>query len=255
MSEEYRPEDNSGSAPSENEQQTISFRLIQGKPIVTYFLIGITACVYLMQALSKWRYGVDYPMAFGAKVSPYITYYHQYWRLITPIFLHGSITHILFNMYALVTFGSILENNIGSRKFLVFYFVSGFGAVLLHLGVEYLQALSWSKAAAAGSVTAVSSYRAMLSTPTVGASGAIYGLLIAFAMLYPDAVLTLIFPPIPMKAKWWILIFAFLELGLGVFGSTDGIAHFAHLGGMVFGALLMIYWRRKGRLFQRDKWI
>ncbi len=177
------------------------------------------------------------------------------WQLLTHMFMHGGWMHILFNMYALVTFGSILENNIGSRKFLVFYFVSGFGAVLLHLGVEYLQALSWSKAAAAGSVTAVSSYRAMLSTPTVGASGAIYGLLIAFAMLYPDAVLTLIFPPIPMKAKWWILIFAFLELGLGVFGSTDGIAHFAHLGGMVFGALLMIYWRRKGRLFQRDKWI
>ena len=91
----------------------------------------------------------------------------------------------------------------------------------------------------------------LLRTPTVGASGAIYGLLIAFAMLNPDAVLTLIFPPIPLKAKWWVIIFAAIELLTGMTGTVGGVAHFAHLGGMLFGFLLILYWRKKGTLWNR----
>ena len=90
----------------------------------------------------------------------------------------------------------------------------------------------------------------VLMTPTVGASGAIYGILIAFAMLNPEATLILLFPPIPLKAKWWVLIFAGIELLTGVTGTLDGIAHFAHLGGMLFGFLLMYYWRKTGKLWQ-----
>ena len=91
----------------------------------------------------------------------------------------------------------------------------------------------------------------ILSIPTVGASGAIYGVLIAFAMLYPDATLVLLFPPIPLKAKWWVLIFAGIEVVTGITGTMDGIAHFAHLGGMLIGFLLMLYWRKSGKLWQR----
>ena len=134
MSEEYRPEENTEPVPSENQRQTISFSLIQGKPIVTYMLIAITVMVYLLQGLSKWKYGRDYPMAYGAKISPYITYYHQYWRLIMPIFLHGSIMHILFNMYALFTLGPSLEHYYGHWNFLRFYMITGFGGnVLSHI--------------------------------------------------------------------------------------------------------------------------
>ena len=92
-------------------------------------------------------------------------------------------------------------------------------------------------------------------TPTLGASGAIYGLLLGYGMLYPDNVLTLIFPPISLKAKWFVLIFAGIELLTGVFGTMDGVAHFAHLGGMLFGWALMFWWRKSGRIWERDKWI
>ena len=159
MSEEY-PSDSVNEQSSETtppEQQTISYRLIQGKPVVTYFLLAFTACVYLCQALTKWQFRVDLPMAYGAKISPYITYKHQYWRLITPIFIHGSITHILFNMYALFTLGPSLENYYGHWNFLRFYLITGFaGNVVSHIAAP----------------TVVS----------VGASTALFGLIAAQAM-------------------------------------------------------------------------
>ena len=207
MSEEYRPEDNSGSAPSENEQQTITFRLIQGKPIVTYFLIGITACVYLMQALSKWRYGVDYPMAFGAKISPYITYYHQYWRLITPIFLHGSITHILFNMYALFTLGPSLEHYYGHWNFLRFYMITGFaGNVVSHVAAP--------------------------KSVSVGASTALFGLIAAQAMfLYKNRAILRNYKRALQNIGFVIV----MNLMLGLSGGID---NWGHLGGLLSGLLL-----------------
>ena len=129
----------------------------------------------------------------------------------------------------------------------MFYFVTGIGAALLHLGVQHLQF-----AAYANNFQAAIN---MLRTPTVGASGAVYGVLIGFAMLYPDSVLTLIFPPVSLKAKWLVLIFAGIELATGIFVTTDGVAHFAHLGGMLFGWLLLLYWKKYYRLYNRDKWI
>ncbi|MBQ1750524.1 MAG: rhomboid family intramembrane serine protease, partial [Bacteroidales bacterium] len=141
-----------------------------------------------------------------------------------------------------------IERTIGEKKFLILYFVCGFGAVLLHLGVQYLQIQNWMAAATPAAQINITN---LLRTPTVGASGAIYGLLIAFAMLNPDAVLTLIFPPIPLKAKWWVIIFAAIELLTGMTGTVGGVAHFAHLGGMLFGFLLILYWRKKGTLWKR----
>ena len=174
----------------------------------------------------------------------------RWWQPLTHMFMHGGFWHIFFNMYALLIFGSVVERTIGTKKFILFYFLCGFGAVLLHLGVEHLQIRHYLLQGPEG----VTGYYNILRTPTLGASGAVYGVLIGYAMLYPNAVLTLIFPPIPLKAKWWVLIFAGIELLTGVTGTADGIAHFAHLGGMLIGALLIYIWRKSGSLWRPDQW-
>lgn len=109
----------------------------------------------------------------------------------------------------------------------------------------------WMSQVAEGSMAAQASIHALKMTPTVGASGAIYGLLMGYAMLYPDSVMTLIFPPVSMKAKWFVLIFAGIELLTGVTGAGGGIAHFAHLGGLIFGFLLIMYWKKRHTLYSR----
>ena len=177
------------------------------------------------------------------------SYFFCPWQIITHMFMHGGVWHIFFNMWSLWMFGSVLEQAIGSKKFGVYYFLSGLGAVALHTFVQYLQVAPLLEA---GNMQA---YYALVNTPTLGASGAVYGILIGYALLYPDSILTLVFPPISLKAKWFILIFAAIELVTGVLGTADGIAHFAHLGGMVVGGLLMWWWKRSRRLYDRDLWI
>ena len=176
--------------------------------------------------------------------------YFRPWQIITHMFMHGGVWHIVFNMYALVMFGSIIERTIGEKKFLILYFVCGLGAVALHLGVQYIQAQTFLSGIANGNATAAANYAALKMTPTLGASGAIYGLLIAYAMLFPDARLSLIFLPFTsMSSKTWVIIFAVLELLTGITGAISSVAHFAHLGGMLFGWLLIRYWKKKGTLF------
>jgi membrane associated rhomboid family serine protease len=165
------------------------------------------------------------------------------------MFMHGGFWHLFFNMYTLFIFGTVLERVWGTKKFLVFYFVTGLGAALIHTGVEWIQMQSWLGAAADGSPAALASIHAMKMTPTVGASGAIYGVLMGYAMLYPDSILTLLFPPISLKAKWFVLIFAAIELLTGVTGTGGGIAHFAHLGGLIFGFALIWYWKKNRTLY------
>ena len=177
--------------------------------------------------------------------------FFHWWQPVTHMFMHGGFWHLFFNMYTLYIFGSVLERVWGTRKFLVFYFVTGLGAALIHTGVEWIQMQSWLGQAAEGSAAALSSIHALKMTPTVGASGAIYGVLMGYAMLYPDSVLTLIFPPVSMKAKWFVLIFAAIELLTGVTGTGGGIAHFAHLGGLIFGYLLILFWKRNHTLYSR----
>jgi membrane associated rhomboid family serine protease len=161
-----------------------------------------------------------------------ITFIYKPWQLVTYMFMHGGFGHLFFNMYTLYIFGSVLENIWGTKKFLTFYFVTGVGAALVNIGVQYLT----------GSFAL-----------TVGASGAIYGILMGYAMLYPDSILTLIFPPVSMKAKWFVLIFAGIELLLGISNNpADNVAHFAHLGGLVFAFLLIMYWKKKHRLYGRN---
>jgi membrane associated rhomboid family serine protease len=141
---------------------------------------------------------------------------------------------------------------IGERKFLIFYFVCGLGAAALHTGVEFLQAQDLMRQIADGSTTAAQTYAELKVTPVVGASGAIYGVIIGYAMLFPESRLTLLFPPVTLSAKWMVIIFAGLELLFGITGTVVSVAHFAHLGGMLFGWLLIKYWRKKGTLFDRN---
>ena len=170
-------------------------------------------------------------------------------QLVTHMFMHGGFTHIFFNMYTLYIFGSVLERVWGSQKFLLYYFVTGIGAALLHLGVMYLQLQGYLAAANTGDFYATTQIQSLLCTPTVGASGAIYGLLLAYGMLFPNNVMQLIFPPVALKAKWFVLIFGALELLLGLSGKGGNVAHFAHLGGMIFGFFLILYWKKNNRMY------
>ena len=177
--------------------------------------------------------------------------FFRWWQPVTHLFMHGGFMHIFFNMYAVYIFGSVLERIWGTKKFLIYYFVTGLGAALVHTGVEWLQMQYWMTAAAEGSTAALTSIHALKMTPTVGASGAVFGLLMGYAMLYPDSIMTLIFPPISMKAKWFVLIYAAIELLTGITGTGAGSAHFAHLGGLIFGFLLIYYWKKKRTLYSR----
>ena len=177
--------------------------------------------------------------------------FFHWWQPVTHMFMHGGFFHLFFNMYTLFIFGSVLERVWGPRKFLTFYFVTGLGAAAIHTGVEWIQMQEWMTQAAEGSRSALASVHALKMTPTLGASGAIYGILMGYAMLFPDTLLTLVFPPVSLKAKWFVLIFAAIELLTGITGTGGGIAHFAHLGGLIFGYILIRMWKRNGNLYSR----
>lgn len=148
--------------------------------------------------------------------------YFKPYQLVTHMFMHGGESHILFNMMSLFFLGPMVEQNLGSKRFLIFYLLSGFAAMILHLGLAYVGFIPPS--------------------PIVGASGAIMGVFIAFALLYPDVKLMLIFPPIPVKAKYLMGVLVLVDLFSGVSGYSTGIAHFAHLGGAIMGFILITMW-------------
>ena len=148
------------------------------------------------------------------------------WQLLTYSFLHGNIAHLAFNMLTLAMFGSQVEHVWGEKRFLVFYFVCVLGAALCQLAV------GWWTISQGGE-----------AYPTLGASGGIYGLLLAYGLLFPNQRVMLLFPPVPMKARTLVILYAVAELLLGLNGWQPGVAHFAHLGGMLFGWLLIRYWR------------
>ena len=215
-------------------------------PTATRNIIIINVLVMIMTMLNEnmmyEKFALFYP------TSPFF----HWWQPVTHMFMHGGFWHHFFNMYTLYFFGRVLEERWGAKKFLIFYFVTGLGAALVHTGVEWLQMNHWMSQVAEGSLAAQSKIYALKMTPTVGASGAIYGVLMGFAMLYPDAILSLVFPPVSMKAKWFVLIFGGIELLTGITGVGGGIAHFAHLGGLIFGYLLIMYWKKKHTLYGRD---
>lgn len=161
------------------------------------------------------------------------------WQLVTYMFMHGGFSHLFFNMFSLWMFGRTLELELGWKRFLIYYMVCGVGAALFQMGIAQID-LSHIEVGTA-------MWALYMSTPTVGASGAIFGLLLAFGMMHPNAIISLIFPPISMKAKWFVVVYGVLELFLGVSGTMSGVAHFAHLGGMFWGWLLLILWQRMDR--------
>lgn len=218
-------------------------------PTVTKNIIIINVLVWIMTAINR-----EFMISTFALFYPSSQYF-RIWQVVTHMFMHGGFWHLFFNMYTLFIFGSVLERMWGPKKFLFFYFATGLGAAALHTGVQFIEAQVYMAQIAEGSQAAADSLMALKYIPTVGASGAIYGLLLGYAMLFPDSVLTLIFPPVSLKAKWFVLIFAAIELVSGVsggFGIAGGVAHFAHLGGMLFGWLIILYWKRRHTLYDYE---
>ncbi len=179
--------------------------------------------------------------------------YFKPWQPITYMFFHGGWEHIIFNMFALFSFGSIIEYNMGSKRFIMFYFICGLGGLALQWAVQAFEVYR-----AVGTITVSHDFvptsqeifdqvHAVYGSTMVGASGAIFGVLIAFGMLYPNAELMILFIPVPVKAKYVIPVYIVIELflGLGQFNG-DNVAHFAHLGGAVLGFLLIKLWRLQG---------
>ena len=216
-------------------------------PTVTKNLIIINVIIFLASLVNE-----NFMIGTFALFYPTSMYFH-WWQVITHMFMHGGFWHIFFNMYTLLIFGCVVERIIGSKKFLFFYFICGLGAVALHLGVEYLQMLAYMEGAALGNSAAIQNIALIKNTPTVGASGAIYGVLMGYAMLFPESRMTLLFPPVTLSAKWMVAIFAAIELFTGVTGLSAGIAHFAHLGGMLIGWLMILSWRKRGVLFDPNR--
>ena len=212
-------------------------------PTATKNLILVNVLVFVATIINEnymiGTFGLFYP------TSPYF----RWWQVVTHMFMHGGFWHILFNMYTMFIFGVVVERIIGTKKFLLFYFVCGFGAAALQMGTQYIEMQAFLNSA---SEAALKGIAVLKSTPTVGASGAIYGVLIGYAMLFPQSKMTLIFPPVTLSAKWMVIIFAAIELFTGVAGFADGVAHFAHLGGMLIGWLMIKWWRKRGVLFERD---
>lgn len=186
-------------------------------PVTTALLVANVAIFLLQQILpgligpfALWPLGASGAVSFAP------------WQLFTYAFLHGGLTHLAFNMFALYMFGSAIEHVFGGRRYLLYYAVSVLSAGLTQLLF----------AAVSGGIY-----------PTVGASGGVFGLLLAYAIYFPNTRLMLLFPPIPMRARTFVTVYAALELFLGVTGTQAGVAHFAHLGGMIGGYAMLRYWR------------
>ena len=185
------------------------------------FVLEIASAGEVIYTLALWPLESPASMMLMPAAPPF-----EIWQLVSYSFLHGSVLHLLLNMYALWMFGTRMENVWGSRSFTFYYFFCVVGAGLVQLYVA-------TEAAHEGGIY-----------PTVGASGGVFGLLLGFGLTFPNERLLLIFPPVALPAKWFVLIYGGIELWAGVSGTQAGVAHFAHLGGMLFGFLLLMYWRR-----------
>ena len=232
-----------------------------GLPPVVKNIILINVLMLMADYAAKSVFGMDLTMVLGL----YFPKSEQFMplQIVTHMFMHGGIWHLFFNMYALYIFGQVLENVWGPKRFFIYYMVCGLGAAFVHESVilfqynklmniissEQLQLVLDEGTAffSQGKVftdETMQSLQILLNTPTVGASGAVFGILLAFGVLFPNTQLMLLIPPIPIRAKYFVMIYGAIELYLAFTQPGSNIAHAAHLGGMLFGYLLIRYWRK-----------
>lgn len=231
-------------------------------PIVTKNIIII--CVLMLLVTSVFE-----------SLEPYLAcFYYQSelfkpWQLITYMFMHGGIGHLFFNMLGMLFFGGQVEYYWGPRKYLNYFLVCGLGAVVLHQAwtaveihqlAQYVQPENFDRLLAQGAEMRIANNHPdlpmlqrifdVLNTPMVGASGGLFGIMIAFAFMFPNAEIYLLFFPFPVKAKYLITVYAVVEVFAGLSNSaSDNVAHFAHLGGLLTGLIIVLVWRKRGKLY------
>lgn len=233
--------------------------IMRSLPVVTKNLIIINFIIWLAMMVVG-RHDDSLIMRYGALHYVEASDFNPL-QLFTYMFMHSTVsfTHLLFNMFTLFMFGVVLERLLGPKRFLFYYLSCGVGAAIIQelVWMATLPAMIEKLLATANhtSVDAIGQWLARNPEimrdnfnyfSTVGASGAIYGVLLAFGMIFPNRPMYLMFIPVPVKAKWMITGFVVLELLIGLSGARDGVAHFAHLGGMIFGFFMILYWKKKG---------
>lgn len=246
-------------------------------PPVTKNLLIINVLVWLAMVIMP--VGFDRAVTRSCALHYFLSPDFKPWQLLTYMFMHATrgifmtqqsidISHLFFNMFGLVMFGSVLEHVFGSKRYLFFYLTVGIGAALIQEGVYAIWIHNLATGLPEGWTLSTVAERGiqlirgnqnwvdptlgqlnmLINTPTVGASGALYGILLGFAMLFPNMPLYFFFIPVPIKAKWMVLGYGVIELFFGVTGLQSGVAHFAHLGGMLVALLLILYWRKNGEI-------
>jgi len=209
-------------------------------PTVTRYILIANVIIYFLAAVLE-RYGIDINGICGLHYVSAQSFH--FWQPFTYMFLHANMSHIFFNMFAVWMFAPMIEQEWGARRFGLYYLVCGLGAALIQ---ELVWMMMLSNMSTMYDPASLAQFSAMLNT--IGASGAVFGILFAFGWLYPDVPMYILFIPIPIRARIFVIIYAVIELfaGIGnVIGlSASNVAHFAHLGGMLFGWLLILYWKK-----------
>lgn len=227
----------------------------QSSTTITTHLIVINVLLLVADNMFQNR-GIDLGQTLGLHY--YDSEQFHWWQLVTYMFMHGGFVHLFNNMFSLYMFGRLLEMVWGEGRFLLYYMVCGIGAGLIQQLAWRYEINDFVAQFATSPEGAVQiremAYSQMLQIEgcgdllnhlvTVGASGSVFGILLAFGMMFPDAELFLLFPPIPLKAKWLVIGYGAFELFAGIYGVQTGVAHFAHLGGMLFGFILIMFWRK-----------
>jgi len=236
-----------------------SFKILP--PVVKNILI-INALFFLATIGLQSAFKIDLVDKFGMHY--FGSHLFKPYQIVTYMFMHGGFGHIFFNMFALWMFGNVLENFWGPKKFLTYYMITGIGAVFVQMAINYYQISQLEALMSPEQISTVlnegykiiqenknfidpsmAELNQLYNTSTIGASGAVFGILLAFGMMFPNSVIYLYFA-IPIKAKWFVILYGALELYSGISNNpADNVAHFAHLGGMLFGFFMIIYWNKK----------
>jgi len=239
-----------------------NFRSIYSStPPVVKNLIILNVLFYLATAVFGKTFNIDLSRIL-ALYYPSAEHFQPY-QFITHMFMHGSLSHLFFNMFALWMFGRVLESVWGGKRFFIFYFVTGLGAAAFYTFVHWIELTTIKNQISPEQYQLVVNNGAeilqrmqnytnpqmgklniLLNVPVLGASGAVFGVLLGFGMLFPNTQLMLLFPPIPIKAKYFVILYGVLELVLAFAQPGSNVAHFAHLGGMIFGYILIKFWKK-----------